>query len=75
MPVFFVLGIGSLLLLIFDLFIGEWRVSLVSFLFWLLAVRALGSGIDWDRRVMLTSAYSAMTAAAAFAVAGLWFRG
>ncbi|HET9030883.1 MAG TPA: hypothetical protein VFN49_11990 [Candidatus Aquilonibacter sp.] len=72
MPVFFVVAISALLIAIVDLFLGAWLATLVALVFWTLSVLALGNGIEWDRRLMVGSAYAAMIVAECAAVAGLW---
>lgn len=70
MPLFFVVAIATLLIAIADLFVGAWLATVIALGFWTLSVLALGNGMDWDRRVMIGSAYVSIFIAAFVAVAG-----
>ena len=74
MLLYFIVAIGTLLVAIVDVFLGGWVATLVALFLWILSCSILGNGIDWDRRFVQAGAYATMTAAAACAVGGFWFR-
>ena len=74
MPIFFILGIGTLLVEVVDMFLGAPRAAGLSLILWVLGVLPAGFGMDWDRRVQMSACYIAMIASACVAVAGAVIR-
>ncbi len=74
MPIFFTLGIGTLLLDFLDVFLGSPRAAGASLVFWAVGVLALGYGMDWDKRVQMGVAYAGMVVASGIAIAGIAIR-